>query len=288
MKRIVLLAALAVAAPLLAIELPGSRDEACRAYTQLGTLYEVRGLMMRSYFSSYDVQKLIDNRIDYLRGPLQDGGFRWVRWVRPDKDAPDDKEVHEVRAAQGSGSDTFENSADHAFNVKVIIPAKRSLFKGNNPVYVGTLKVNYTANGRNFTKELPINDWMSPDTQRTLEFDTIADRATATLDVAAKPNDVGEAVAEIHFRKAIPTDDPANPDYGTIQSLRRIRSSTDAATVDSEIAAVERTIFPTADPLPLLTIFDDLRRADKWMRSTKADEQEKGQKLLKDTLSRLR
>jgi hypothetical protein len=127
---------------------------------------------------------------------------------------------------------------------------------------------------------------MNPDTSRTIEFDTIADRANASVDVST--NDPGKAVAEIHFRQAVAQDDPSNPDYATIQSLNRVRSSTDAATVDSEIAAVEQSIFPGSESLPLLTVLDELRRADKLIRSTKTDEQEKGQKLLKDTLSRLR
>ena len=282
MKRIVFFALFAIATPLFALD----RDDTCRAYTQLGSLYEIRSLMLRTYISSYDVQKAIDNRVDALRVPLGSGGYRWVRWVRPDRNAPDDKEVHEVRASKGSGADTFEASADHPFNVKVIIPEKRSLFNKNSPVFVGTLHVTYTANGRDYNKDLPINDWMNPDTSRTIEFDTIADRAQASVDVST--NDPGKAVAEIHFRQAVPQDDPANPDYPTIQALKRIRESPDPATVDGEIAAMERTLFPASDPLPLLTIIDDLRRADKWIRSSKTDEQEKGQKLLKDTLSRLR
>ncbi|MGZ7033052.1 MAG: hypothetical protein ACXVIJ_13915, partial [Thermoanaerobaculia bacterium] len=260
----------------------------CHGLTQLGTLYEIRGLMMRSYISSYDVQKAIDNRVEALRVPLSGGGYRWVRWTRPNSDAPVDKQVHEVRAVKGSGADTFEGTADHPFNVKVVIPAKRSLFNKNGPVYVGTLHVTYTVNGRQTNRDLPINDWMNPDTSRVIEFDTIADHAEATVDVSVAANDAGKAVAEIHFRQAVAEDDPANPDYPTIQALMRVRSSPDAATVDGEIAALERGLFPASDPVPLLTIINDLRRADKWMQSSKTDEQEKGQKLLKETLKRLR
>jgi hypothetical protein len=284
MKRTIVLAILAFATPLFAID----RDENCRALTQLGSLYEIRSLMTRSYISSYDVQRAADNRIEALRVPLSGGGYRWVRWVRPSSDAPVDKEVHEVRAVNGSGSDTFEATADHPFNVKVVIPSKRSLFKKNNPVYVGTLRVSYTVKGRTATKAEPINQWMNPDTTRTIELDTIADRAQASVDVSTTADDAGEAVAEIHFRQAVAEDDPANPDYATIQALRRVRRSPDAATVDSEIAALERGLFPGADPIPLLSILADFRHADELLRSNKAEEQEEGRKLLKETMKRLR
>ncbi len=284
MKHTIFLAILVLATPLFAID----RDENCRALTQLGSLYEIRSLMMRSYISSYDIEKAIDNRVEALRVPLAGGGYRWVRWVRPNSDAPVDKEVHEVRAVNGNGADTFEATAEHPFNVKVVIPSKRSLFNKNNPVYVGTLSVSYTVNGRRTNRDLPINDWMNPDTSRVIELDTIADHAEATVDVSTAASDAGKAVAEIHFRQAVAEDDPANPDYPTIQALRRVRRSPDAATVDGEIAALERGLFPVSDPVPLLTILADLRRADKWMQSTKTEEQEKGQKLLKETLKRLR
>jgi hypothetical protein len=285
MKRTILLVILLLATPLFAID----RDDNCRGLTQLGSLYEIRSLMMRSYITSYDIEKAIDNRVEALRVPLPSGGgYRWVRWVRPNKDAPVEKQVHEVRAVNGNGADTFDATADHPFNVKVVIPSKRSLFGKNNPVFVGTLRVSYTVNGRTTDRDLPINDWMNPDTSRVIEFDTIADRAQATVDVSTSASDAGKSVAEIHFRQAVAEDDPANPDYPTIQALKRVRRSPDASTVDGEIAALERGLFPTADPVPLLTILADLRRADKWMQSTKTDEQEKGQKLLKETLKRLR
>jgi len=109
-----------------------------------------------------------------------------------------------------------------------------------------------------------------------------------TAQVATASRDVREAVAEVHFRQAVSQDDPANPAYSTIKALERVRETPDPATVDAEIAALETTVFPGSESLPLLTIMRDLRRADELMRSEKTDEQEKGNKLLKETLRRLR
>ena len=49
-------------------------------------------------------------------------------------------------------------------------------------------------------------------------------------------------------------DDPANPAYGTIQSLSRLGNSPDAQAIDDEIASVEHTMFASTDSLPILTI----------------------------------
>ena len=238
--------------------------------------------MMKRYTSSYDVEKVIDRRLEDLREPLASGGYRWVRWVRRESDAPVDKKVHKLRGAPTA--DRFESSADHVFAVRVVVPSKRSLFNANSEVAVRGVEIRYSVNGRTRTRNERIDQVMNPDTSRTFDLETIADH----VEVAVESSSKSEAVIETHYRQAVAQDDPANPAYSTIQTLQRIRNSTDAREIDSEIADAERSLFPGADPLPLLTIVADLRRADELMRSKKEDEQQKGDRLLKETLRRLR
>jgi hypothetical protein len=264
-------------------------DDCRGSLTHLSTLYELRTLMLKSYTSSYDVGRFADRRIDQLREPLPQGGWRWVRWVRPVGDPPVVKDAHVISANYDAQStDNIETSGEHAFAVRVSVPRKRSVLNANNPVYLGTARITYEENGRTRTREEPINQWMNPDTSRTVDLGTIADRASVSVDAATAPKNVKQAVVDLEIRQAVAQDDPANPAYSTIRMLQRVRESPDAATVDSEIAAIERSVFPSADSLPLLTIIADLRRADEWMRSDKPEEQEKGNKLLKETIRRLR
>jgi hypothetical protein len=285
MKRafVLFFALLCAAAPLLAVE-----SDDCRGYQQMAILYEIRGLMLKPYTSSFDIGRVIDRQLDQLRGPTPDGGYRWVRWVRPTGDAPYDKHGHTVAAVNGSGSDRFEASGQHAFAVAVVVPQKKSMFSGNNPVYVGTVHVSYTSNGRTRSKDEAINSWMNPDTSRTIDFDAIADRAEASLDVSTGAKDARNALVEIHFRNAVAQDDPDNPAYDTIVSLQRIRNDTDSHAIDDEIARLERALFPESEPIPIASIVRDLRRADELMRSKKTEDQEKGQKMLQEALRRLR
>jgi hypothetical protein len=254
----------------------------CAAANQLAALYEVRAMMMRDA-SSYDVGKFLDSKMDEMRGPLSGGGFRWVRWARPSGNPAFDKHGHQVSAAQGSGSDNFESSGEHIYAVRIAVPAKRSLFNGNNPVYVGTVHVRSVVNGRERTTDEHIDNWMNPDTTKTIDLNTIADRVDVTLDSAAQPRHLKESLVEIHLLKAVPQDDPSNPNYDTITVLRRLRDSTSYDSVDDEIARLNPD-----DTLPLYHIVRELRRADDLIRSKKEDDHEKGQKLLKETLRRLR
>jgi hypothetical protein len=271
MKRLLVL--LAFATPLFAV----TTNDDCRGYQQLATLYQVRELMLRGA-GDYRINEVIDAQLGHLR----EG---WVRWVRPDHDAPRDKHVHVVAASEGS-KDNFEASGEHPFEVKVVVPSKRSLLNRNNPVYVGTLHVSYTAGGRTRTKDQPINAWMNPDTSKTLDLGGIAEHAEASVDASTR--NVKEAVVEIHFIQAAPEDDPANPAYDTIQSLQHVRRNTDESTIDDEIAKSERALFPSTEPLPLAHIVHELRRADELMRSKKEDDQKKGERLMQETLRRLR
>jgi hypothetical protein len=284
MKRVMGIALLMIAAPLFAADVA----DPCSAYMQIGALYEVRALMMKPYASTYDVDKFINERVEQLRDPLPDGGYRWVRWIRPDRDAPFDKHGHTVAAVQGANSDSVEASGQHAFAVRVAVPAKKSLFSRNNAVYVGSVHVSYSVNGRTRTKDEKINQWMNPDTTRTIDLDAIADRAEASLDASTSAKNVKESLVEIHFVQAVAQDDPANPAYDTIRSLERIRRNTDADTVDNEIAKRERELFPGAEPLPLLTIVADLHRADELLHSKKDEDHERGIKLLRETMRKVR
>lgn len=283
MKRMIWMALLLIATPLFAAD-----NDPCSAYMQLGAVYEVRALMMKPYTSQYEVDDFIQKRVEQLRDPLPDGGYRWVRWIRPDGDAPVDKHGHTVMAVQGSGKDSVEASGQHAFAVRIVVPAKKSLFSRNNAVYAGKVHISYTVNDRTRTKDEPIDQWMNPDTSRTIDLGAIADRVEASLDAATAAATVKEALVEIHFVQAVAQDDPANPAYDTIRSLERIRRNTDAYTVDSEIAKRERELYPNAEPLPLLSVVAGLRHAEELMRSEKDGDREKGEKLLRETLRKVR
>lgn len=282
MKRALLAFALiSLALPAFAIDLNDCGGD----LTHLGALYEIRTLMMHRSTTASDVGRFIDRRVDELRVPQPAGGYKWVRWVRPTGETPYEKKVHTVAAVYGAGDpDSFEASSDHIYAVRLAVPSKRSLFKGNRPVYVGDVQV--SSDRKNDV--IHVNKWMNPDTSQTFDLHGISDHVRASVQASTGEKDAHDSVVEFHFMQAVMQDDPANPAYSTIRALQRIRETPDAATVDSEIAALESSLFPGSEPLPLLTIMSDLRRADELIRSTKPEEQEKGNKLLKDTLRRLR
>jgi hypothetical protein len=274
MKRLLAAAVLLSAAPLLADD--------C---TLLRELYAVRAMMLKPSSSSYEVDSFIDKRLDALREPLPDGGYRWVRWVRPNGEGPFDKKLHRPKSPKNA-LDSFEASGQHAYAVRVAVPEKRTLFNGNNPVFVGNIEIRYTAEGKTGTMKQPIDALMQPGTSRTIDLPVIADRADVRLGSGTDHPD--QALVEVHFMQALPEDDRDNPSYDAVRALGRIRGSSDAAEIDDTIAEVEQRTMPGSYPIPLARIFADLRRADDLIRSKKESDQDRGYELLKDTMRRLR
>lgn len=263
-------------------------DNCNPAVAALAALYDVRSVMLRSYGSEYEVREQIDKRLDDLRGPLPDGGYRWVHYVRPQGDPPTVVKGHSVVAAHDAGDrDSFEASAPHTFAVRIVVPRKRSLFNGNNPVYVGKVSIRFDVNGRSRTLNQPIAQWMAPDTSRTFDLEAIADHVEVSIDSGAQANHSRESLVEIHFRQAVAQDDPDNPNYGAIRSLQRVRSEPEPRAIDSEIASFEQALYSGASSVPVTTIVGMLRRAETLLRSSKPEEQEKGHKLLRDALRAL-
>lgn len=281
MKRAVIVLLLFAAAPLLAVD-------DCGEYRHLAVLYQARNALLKPGGSTYEAQQHIDRTLDELRGPLGGGDYRWVRWVRPSGEGPIDKQIHTVVAAEGTNVDSFEASSHHVFAVRIVVPRKRSLFNANSPVYVGDVEVRYTVDGRPKTKSQTIDAWLNPDTSRSIDLDAIADSADVRVDASTGPRNVKQSIVEVHFRQAVAEDDPENPDYETVRSLAIVRNDITPDTIDYQIATLERRLDPDAVSLPLLSIITDLRRADQLIRSNNEDEQERGRKLLRETLRKLR
>lgn len=270
------------------LAVPLTADHDCESdVSTLRALYELRYVMFHPGFSSYEVGNSIDSSIEELRDPLPGGGFRWVRYVRPAGTAPEAKREHVVSSEHGEETETFEASADHAFAVQVVVPRKRSLFKANKQVWLGTMTVAYEVDGEPRTLRKEINQFFKPDTSKTFDLGAIADRADASLEVAATNAGEQESLVEIHFKLAVPEDDPDNPNYETIRMLRRLRSQPDPVSIDVEIARLERKLFPALEPVPLTTLIGRMREAELLMRSEKIEEQEKGRQMLSDLVRTL-
>lgn len=260
----------------------------CAELAALRALYEIRQVMFHPYFGSWDVSSRIDTHLSELRGPLPSGGYRWVRFVRPSGEPPIAKKEHLVQSNQRAGdSDVFEASAEVPFAIRIVVPRKRSLVRGNNEVWVGGLEIRTWVDGEVETETKRIDQWLKPDSQRTFDLGMIADRAEVAVEAGTNPATLGQALVEVHFRQAVAQDDPANPQREGVEALKRLSLSPDPATLDLEIARLESRLFPGIVVTPFTTIVARLREAEKLLASATEEEREKGKKALTEVMKSL-
>ena len=281
-----------VAVALFALTIPAAAraqsDADCAALQTLQALYEIRHLAMSAYPNSYTIDQAIETHLDRLRDPLPTGGYRWVRWTRPSGDGPVVKREKIVQADQASGDlEVFEADAAVPYAIRIVAPRKRSLTKANKELWVGTVNVRYWSQGQMKTMERRVDTWLMPDNSRTIDLGVIADRAEVSVETGTKSANRGQALVEVHFRQAVAQDDPANPNFQGVEALKRLEYSVDPATLDLEIARLERQLFPGVTVTPFTTIVARLREAETLLRSEKEEEKEKGRKALADVVRAL-
>lgn len=279
-------AALLLLAPISAFAI---EDECSADLAALQAFYAVRDAMLQPSPSTYTIDSRIDEALDALRGPLGDGTYKWVRYVRPSGEGPVLKLEHLISSAKDSDEiETFEAEGSHPFAVRVVVPRKRSMFKANKPAWVGGVEIRYWSEGRQKTIQKRVDQWMAPDTSKSFDIGVIADRAEVSLDAATKSSDRKESLVEVHFRQAVPQDDASNPNYETVQTLKKLRSGATGTdpevALDAEISRLEKRLFPAVESVPLATFVIRLREAEKMMRSEKPEDVESGRKLFIDTL----
>ena len=275
---------IALAAPLSAI------DDCAPEITTLQVFYDIRSMIIDGGASSYEISSRIEEHLETLREPLPEGGYRWVRFVKPKSGSgPVIKREHLIEAVQGEEAfDSFEAASDHVYAVKIAVPRKRSLLHSNKEAYVGTLKVRYWVDGEAKSMTRDLKQWLKPDTSKSFDIGVIADRAEAEVEAATRARNVRESLVELHFVQAVAQDDPGNPHADAVSRLKKLKNDPTPKAIDDEIARLESEAFGSSYTAPLTQIAVSLREADDLMSSDDEEERERGRTLLDETLKLLR
>lgn len=263
------------------VTLSGQNVSDCDGAGSLAALYSVRDAMVLAGSSSSAVTLKIDEQLHLLRDPLSDGSYRWVRLVRPAGEPPVVRREKVVHAIRGNDErDTFEARGTTPFAVGIVVPRKRSLLRGNNPVWIGDVRIHVEADGERESIVHPVNEWLRPDTSRSFDLGIIADSATVEVEAATNADASGAALIEVHFSQAVSQDDPLNPEAAGVLALQRIGSDPDPDVVDYEIAAMEREVLGLVRSVPYATLLARVVEAEALMRSEKEEDRVRGTEML--------
>lgn len=165
---------------------------------------------------------IVDNDVERLRGPHQDGTYEWASLQRQEASrVADEKGVEQVQTEQELRNITV--TAPNAFRVLVSVPEKRNLISANNRVYLRNVIVDTTGfDGKTTHQEIPVNAWINPGDSNGVALPEIGKSVKATAELGVESGSK-KAVANVALLQAKLVDDPKSPYYPAVQRLLQIR-----------------------------------------------------------------
>lgn len=227
MKQLMLLAALLVSVSAFAIDPAPERDTNIDALAaDLHALGRVTAVAEDLGRSRQVLLAIVDNNVNTLRGPRDDGTFRWASLQREEggrvKEEKTIEHVHtetELRYITVTGA--------NGYRVEVTVPKKRGTFSGNNRVWIRNVLVDSTAfDGRTSHHEIPVNAWVNPGDANGVALPEIGKSVKAVVELGVESGNKA-AVAEVSLLQAKLVDDPNSPYFPAVKRLIQIRDLAD-------------------------------------------------------------
>ncbi|HYR27077.1 MAG TPA: hypothetical protein VEU30_01340 [Thermoanaerobaculia bacterium] len=222
MKRLVLLAALLLSVSAFAIDPAGRDPQIDSLAADLHTLGRVTGVAEDLGRSRQILLAITDADIKTLRGPRDDGTFRWASLQREEGGrVTDEKSIEYVYTEKELRYVTVTGA--NGYRVEVTVPKKRGTFAANNRVWIRNVIVDSTAfDGKTSHHEIPVNAWVNPGDANGVALPEIGKSVKATVELGVESGNKA-AVAEVALVQAKLVDDPNSPYFPAVKRLLQIR-----------------------------------------------------------------
>ena len=192
----------------------------------LRTLARVAGVAEDLGRSRQILLAIVDSDINTLRGPRDDGTFRWASLQREEGGrVKDEKTIEHVHTEQELRYVTLTGS--NGYRVEVSVPKKRGAFSANNRVWIRNVLVDSTGfDGKTSHHEIPVNAWVNPGDANGVALPEIGKSVKATAELGVESGNKA-AVAEVSLVQAKLVDDPNSPYFPAVKRLIQIRDFAD-------------------------------------------------------------
>ncbi|HEU4887556.1 MAG TPA: hypothetical protein VFV49_06700 [Thermoanaerobaculia bacterium] len=190
---------------------------------------------------------IVDSDIKELRGPRDDGTYRWASLQREEGGrVSDEKTIEHVSTQKELRYVTL--TGDRGYRVEVTAPKKRSTFSANNRVYVRNVIADSTGfDGKVTHHEIPIETWVNPGDSTGTPLPEIGKSVKVTVELGVESGDK-QAVAQVSLVQAKLVDDPTSPYFPAVNRLLKIREL--VAARDMNRGALKSTIDEALLSLP--------------------------------------
>lgn len=190
---------------------------------------------------------IVDSDIKELRGPRDDGTYRWASLQREEGGrVKDEKTIEHVYTQTELRYVTL--TGDNGYRVEVTAPKKRGTFAANNRVYVRNVIADSTGfDGKVTHHEIPIETWVNPGDSTGGPLPEIGKSVKVTVELGVESGDK-QAVAQVALVQAKLVDDPTSPYFPAVNRLVQIREL--VAARDMNRGALKNTIDEALLSLP--------------------------------------
>ena len=226
MKHLAVLMALLLTASAFAID-PAPRDANTELLTNdLRTLARVTAVAEDLGRSRQVLLAIVDSDIHTLRGPREDGTFRWASLQREEGGRVTEEKTIEHVYTENELRYITVNGAN-GYRVEVTVPKKRGTFSANNRVWIRNVLVDSTSfDGRTSHHEIPVNAWVNPGDANGVALPDIGKSVKAIVELGVESGNKA-AVAEVSLLQAKLVDDPSSPYFPATKRLIQIRDLAD-------------------------------------------------------------
>ncbi|HKB80876.1 MAG TPA: hypothetical protein VKH35_14280 [Thermoanaerobaculia bacterium] len=186
------------------------------------TIERVAGMAPNINDARATLLAIVDNDVDTLREPRDNGTYRWASLQREEASrVKDEKSIERVYTEKELREVTL--TAPRAYRVEISVPRKRSLFSANNRVFVRNVEADSTGFDDKITHhEIPVNAWVNPGDSTSVALPEIGKSVQAMAELGVESGEK-HAVADVALLQAKLVDDPASPYFPAVQRLLKIR-----------------------------------------------------------------
>lgn len=226
MKQLAFFAALLLTVSVFAID-PAPRDANTEMLTaDLHALGRVTAVAEDLGRSRQVLLAIVDSDIHTLRGPRDDGTYRWASLQREEGGrVTEEKTIEHVHTEPELRYITVTGS--NGYRVEVAVPKKRGTFSANNRVWIRNVLVDSTSfDGRTSHHEIPVNAWVNPGDANGVALPDIGKSVKAVVELGVESGNKA-AVAEVSLLQAKLVDDPGSPYFPAMKRLVQIRDLAD-------------------------------------------------------------
>ena len=227
MRQIILTATLLLATAAFAIDPVPARDPNLDMVAlDLHALGRVTGVAEDLGRSRQILLAILDSDIKTLRGPRDDGSYRWASLQREEGGrVKDEKTVEYVHTEKELRYVTLTGT--NGYRVEVSVPKKRGTFQANNRVWIRNILVDSTGfDGKTTHHEITVKAWVNPGDANGTPLPEIGKSVKVTVELGVESGNKA-AVADVALLQAKLTDDPTSPYFPAVTRLLAIRDLAD-------------------------------------------------------------